>query len=99
MLHLAMLGAQEIPLAVALEHNQRRIDLNLFPNYRGVFDGDRRSLFRFGGNVPRDYKSPFLYHWSQPHVMVPPGGHVHQRYISDRRVPVERLPFRPYYSE
>lgn len=99
MLNTFLYGQTQAPLAVALEHSQRRIDQNAFPDYRGVFDRDKRTMFKFGGTNPDDRWSLGLFHWTTPAIVVPVGGAVHQRYAQGPGVPVHLLPFRPYEIE
>lgn len=100
MLNTYLYGQSTAPLAVHLEAHQRTIDQNKFPDYRGVFDKDKRTLWKFGGGSASDYKSNGLFHWAKPELVIPHDGEVHQRHVDARGgQEIHRVHFRPYDLE
>lgn len=56
-------------LVQLLELQHQATNRNTFPDYRGVLDGNVRTLWQFGGREPRDYANTWAKHFKQPVVI------------------------------
>jgi hypothetical protein len=71
---------------------------NRFPDHRGVFDGNQRTLWQFGGKEPRPYENPFAQDVDWAHQTPANGGHYLPKKLSVRNphVPPEAARFHPF---
>lgn len=70
---------------------------NRFPDHRGVFDGNQRTLWQHGGKEARPYENPFAQDIEPAH-RTPAGGHYLPRKLT-AQAPHAEASFRPFEYE